>query len=409
MTPASARRAWTITASFTAVIAATYAFGVYLFPLLLPDMKGSLGFSYADAGAIAALRQVAFLVTALLSATATLRFGAGAVILGSVVTCGLALSGLAMPGSLWATRILLIVLNACAASAWIPMVSLITQIVDYRHQGKAVGLIASGTNYGLCINGLIVPGILSMWGWRSVWLVAGGLTLLLACSLWLTLARASLIYGAPKPLKTETVGRSGWRVVARAYLVVYSLAFLGGLAGVSSANYLSAYLRANLHLSVAIAGQAWLAMGIGGATGGVVFGAIGDRFGLRSALAIASGLLATSAILAAMGKTSAALVSAGFCFGGSFFSIFGLLPAYVGKTSESSLTPVICSLVECALGIGGALGSFVGGLAPQVFGSFRPVYISAGAVAGFMIWLSFMLPAESRPHSRSRAVEIPGT
>jgi predicted MFS family arabinose efflux permease len=393
-TSAPARRAWAITLLFTAVIAVTYAFGVYLFPLLLPDMKSALGFGYAEAGSIAGLRQIAFLLTAMLSGAATVRLGAGTVILGSVVVCGVALCGLAMSPNLWTVAVLLIVMNACAASAWIPMVSLITKVVDYRHQGKSVGLIASGTNFGLCLNGLMVPVLMSEWGWRSVWLATGGLTVLLAVPLWAVLARASLMKG-PLRQKSEEPPARNWRGVAvPRYLFVYILSFLGGLAGVASANYMSAYIRSDLHLSIVIAGQVWLVMGVAGATAGIAFGAVGDKLGLRAALLGAATLLGSSAVLIAMGRTEGILLIAGACFGGSFFPIFGLLPTYVGKTSEPGFTAIICSVVECALGLGGAVGSFLGGLAPHVFGSFRPVYLSAAIVAALMIGVISKLPGE---------------
>ena len=398
--------AWKVTVLFTAVIAATYAFGVYLFPSLIPDMRRSLGFGYAEAGEITALRQVAFLVTALFSASAVLRFGAAQVILGSVLVCGLALCGIGMAASTWTAAGLLIVLNACAASAWIPMVSLVAKVVGYRHQGKAVGLIASGTNYGLCLNGALVPALLPAFGWRSVWLAAGGLTLLLSGLLWWTLDRASLLSRDGGGVRRRA---APLRVIAQTrYLAVYSLAFLGGLAGVPFANYFSVFIRDDLHRSVSLSGEAWLAMGVAGAVGGVLFGALGDKAGLRLALAAATAMLAASAIIVATGTAAALLIFAAGCFGASFFSIFGLLPAYVGKTAEAALTPAICGMVECSLGLGGALGSFLGGLSPHLVGSFRPVYVSAGVVSAVMIGLVSLLPRESyRPALGSRAGQLP--
>lgn len=389
------RLAWIVTLLFTGVIAATYAFGVYLFPSLIPDMRQSLGLSYAEVGQIAAARQVAFLMMALASAAAVLRFGAGMVILGSVLLCGVALCGLGMVNNASMAAGLLVVLNACAASAWIPMVSLVARVVSYQHQGKAIGLIASGTNYGLCLNGILVPALLADFGWRSIWLAAGIITLVLSGLVWWTLARAFLLTGAiSEPVHSAV----RWRVaVERRYLVVFGLAFLGGLAGVPFANYLSAYLRDDLHLSIEIAGECWFATGLTGALGGVLLGSIGDKAGLRAALVVATSLLSASATITAFGRTAAPLVFAAGCFGASFFSIFGLLPAYVGKTTAADLIPAICGLVECSLGLGGALGSFLGGLSPQLFGSFRPLYMSAGLCSGLMICLAACLPTERRP------------
>ena len=387
--------AWRITGLFTAVIAATYAFGVYVFPSLIPDMRRDLSLSYAEIGQIAGARQVAFLLTALGSAAAVLRFGAGAVILGSVLLCGMALCGLSMVGSGWMAACLLVVLNACAASAWIPMVSLVSNVVSYQHQGKAIGLIASGTNYGLCLNGILVPLMLAAFGWRSVWLAAGGLTLLLSGVVWRTLIQASLLSTTKFSLIKSTIH---WRFAPRhQYSTLFGIAFLGGLVGVPFANYLSTYLRADLKFSAEFAGECWLTMGLAGTFGGVFFGFIGDKAGLRVALALAASLLATAATIVTAGRSAAPLVFAAGCFGASFFSIFGILPAYVGKTSDPDLTPTICGMVECSLGLGGALGSFLGGLSPELLGSFRPLYVGAGLISAVVVVLACYLPPEKAP------------
>jgi predicted MFS family arabinose efflux permease len=371
------KRAWSVTLLFTAVIAAAYAFGVYLFPALLPDMRRSLGFDYADAGMIAALRQSSFLLTALASASMVARFGAGRVVFGSLCLCSVALCYVGACSAISTAAAGLIVLNGCAASAWIPMVSIVSQVVDIQHRGKAIGLIASGTNLGLCVNGLAVPPILAMFGWRVVWVASGGLTLLL-CSL-LDLRRQS------------------WRLATRTPdLLVYGLAALGGLAGVPFANYYSAYLRDGLHLSADVSGAGWFSMGIAGAAGGVLFGAAGDRAGLRVALALTTTLFSIAAFIVSTTTTKLLLVLGAGCFGVSFFTIFGLLPAYVAKTTGPELAPTICGLVECSLGVGGAFGSFLGGLSPHMFGSFRPVFLMSGVLAAVMTGMVALLPHESR-------------
>lgn len=81
-----------------------------------------------------------------------------------------------------------------------------------------------------------------------------------------------------------------------------------------------------MHLSVAIAGEGWLTTGLAGALGGVLFGAIGDRAGLRTALIAVTALLSASAMLTATATSPVTLVFAAGGFGASFFSIFGLFP-----------------------------------------------------------------------------------
>jgi len=386
-----------VTIVFSAVTAAAYGFGVYLFASLLPDMRQGLGLGYTAIGEIGAARQVAFLAMALASPAAVRRLGGGGVILGSMLVCGAALCGLAMTHVRWVAIGFLVTLNACAASAWIPMVALVTKVVALRQQGKAVGLIASGTNFGLCANAVLVPALLPSFGWRSVWSAAGCLTLSLCLCLCWTLRNPALRASGRLGAHNE---KPTWRhAMGSRYVTVYALACLGGLAGVPFANYVFAYIRSDLRLTVAVAGEVGLAMGLSGAIGGVLLGALGDKVGLRAALAAATAILATSGLIVAIGTTGAALMIGASGFGVSFFSIFGLLPAYVGKTADERITPTICGLVECALGLGGSAGNALGGITPQLTGSFRLVFFCTALLGLVMLALTRVLQSELTPET----------
>src|ERR1044072_3888085 len=145
-----------LTLLLSAVIAATYGFGVYLFPVLLPEMKYSLGFDYAQAGFITAARQLANVAMALLSGLAAARFGPTRVVLVATALSAAGLGFLAFADQTWVMGSVLIALNAYAAATWVPMMLLITPLIDERHQAKAIGVISSGTNYGVLLNGLMV-------------------------------------------------------------------------------------------------------------------------------------------------------------------------------------------------------------------------------------------------------------
>ena len=161
----------TVTLLLTAVIAATYGFGVYLFPVVLPQMKQDIGFNYAQAGYITAARQLANIAMALLSGLAAARFGAARVMLVATALSAMDLAGLAFASNTWMMGAALVSLNAFAAATWVPMMALIAPLIDERHRAKAIGVIGSGTNFGVLLNGLMVPALLAAWGWRSVWLV----------------------------------------------------------------------------------------------------------------------------------------------------------------------------------------------------------------------------------------------
>jgi predicted MFS family arabinose efflux permease len=197
-------------------------------------------------------------------------------------------------------------------------------------------------------------------------------------------------------------------MLARKFLLVYAIAVLCGFAGVPFITYFSAYSHDDLHLGLDVTAHAWALVGLVGVVSGLVLGMIGDmhgspdrngrtqRDGMRTALVSAGVLLLCASLIAASRPGGYALMVAAVAFGFSFFPIFGLLHAYVGKTSAPALAALVCGICEAAFGVGGALGNVMGGLCKALFGSFQPVYGLASAASVILIGLSFLLPSTRR-------------
>lgn len=394
-----------VTLLLTGVIAATYGFGVYLFPVVLPQMKQDIGFNYAQAGYITAARQMANVAMALLSGIAAARFGAARVVLVATALSALDLTGLAFAHNTWMMGFALVTLNACAAATWVPMMALIAPLIDERHRAKAIGVIGSGTNFGVLLNGLMVPALLASWGWRSVWLVTAMLTTVLSAVMVLMFKRFRRASAMP-PRQFKSPGLRP--MLAKKFLLVYGIAVLCGFAGVPFITYFSAYSHDDLHLGLDVTAHAWALVGLVGVVSGLVLGMIGDmhgspdrngrtqRYGMRAALVSAGVLLLCASLIAASRPGGYALMVAAVAFGFSFFPIFGLLHAYVGKTSAPALAALVCGICEAAFGVGGALGNVMGGLCKALFGSFQPVYGLASGASVILIGLSFLVPSTRR-------------
>ena len=166
-----------VTVLFTAFIAATYGFGIYLFAALMPDIRAALGFDYAAVGVMTASVQAGFLVFALLSGFLAPVLGAKRTMLGSILLCAACLLAMSMVSSTLALGLLLTLLGAAAASVWIPMAALTQRIIPEGRRGMALGLMSSGTAYGVFLNGWVVPAVLPGYGWAGVCLLLGGVAI----------------------------------------------------------------------------------------------------------------------------------------------------------------------------------------------------------------------------------------
>ena len=375
-------------------------------------MKDDLGFGYAQAGYITAARQLANVAMALLSGFAASRFGAARVMLVATVLSATGLACLALIHSAWLMGVVLVALNASAAATWVPMMALVAPLIDEHHQAKAIGVIGSGTNYGVLLNGLMVPALMASWGWRSVWLASAVLTGLLSVLIVLMFARLgrpeTRVQAQPRVKRPRFEVRT---MFSRRWTLVYAIALLSGFAGVPFITYFSAYAHDDLHLGLDVTAHAWAIVGFVGAVSGLTLGMIGDaqspagqpqRDGMHTALVSAGVLLLCASVIAASRPSAYALMIAAVAFGFSFFPLFGLLHAYVGKTSEPALAAIVCGICEASFGVGGALGNVLGGLCKSIAGSFQPVYVFAVVASVMAIGLMCFVPGVRRAPSANR-------
>jgi predicted MFS family arabinose efflux permease len=387
-----------ITILFTSFIAATYGFGVYLFSTILPDMKSDLHFSYTEAGGMISLAQVGFLVAALTSSVLTHKIGAKKLILLSMFACCISLLGLIFVSEGWQVAVFLTISGAAAAAVWVPMVAVAQDLIPTKHQGKAIGLMSSGTAYGVFVNGLAVPILLPSYGWRAVWVLAAVLAIIFLAWGWIRLSTLSddRVTNTSDSLTSsidQNPSRTSIRDLIRQppIMVILAMMFLNGIACMPAQNYLISFLRDDLGYDVAIAGRAWSAIGLIGMIGGFVMGALADRISVQKSLTITYLLLSMATALFLHHGSPYEVYLGAAIFGLAFNAIFGLVPAYVSLNFPKSTATLIFGLATVLLGVGSMIGNFSGGMIHDYLNSFSVIFQISTATGLLLAVLSFSL------------------
>ncbi|RJX82511.1 MFS transporter [Pseudomonas sp. LS-2] len=383
----------------TGLVAATFGFGIYLFAQLVPDMRASLGFDISYVGTLTASGQFGFLICALLAAWITPRIGGGWVIFGSGVVCAVALLLIPLTHNILLIGALLTILAGTAATVFVPMVDVISRTVAYKYRGMAMGLVSSGTSYGVFINSLLVPLYAPQGEWRMVWWIVGLITVVLAVGVMVVFSRARLFarnIDSPAQEETQvTVGRSA--LMQPWVLMVWAMNFLLGFSTFPFQNYLSSYLRTELNFDVAYAAQIWASIGFVGMFSGLIVGWLSDRTGLRAAMLLVYACVAGAALIFVVHPVGYWPLAAGILFAVAFYPIFGLIPAYVSKmASSAALAVTIFGVANILQGVGGMIGNFCAGLLASFNGSFVGVYAVIGVVALLMAGVTLRLPREGQ-------------
>lgn len=376
-----------------AIIVSTFGFGVYLFSAIASDMRSDLGFSYTTVGTIIAVAQFGFLGASIFSSMLVPRLGAIPVVLGSTLICGLGLLLLGVVSSPWMIGAILTVLAACAASTWTPMVGLVAEHIDFKHRGKTMGVIGSGTSYGIFINGLIIPMLLPDYGWRGVWICMGSITVVI------TVIAAIIMLSGKKRSQAAQDGPSFLQQIPQIISVkpwlLLSSVFLASIAFISFMNYISLYVRDDLGLAVSVSGQVLMIIGAVGMVAGLATGALADKIGAKAGIVLMLMLLLGASLLLLNYVDTWFLYLAALGYGTAYVGYFSIVPAYISKAYPAELSTTIFGGTNFAMAIGAMLGNFLGGWSKSSFGDFSMVYIVAAVTAVVVIGMTMRFKSES--------------
>ncbi len=396
-TAKAAPRTLVVAVVFTLFTAVAFGFGLYLFALVVTAMRVQLHFHDAAIGIVTGAAQLAYLGAALACPRLARRFGAGAVSAGGVAAAALLLLALSGVQNVVQVGAAMAGLGACAACMMVPTVGVIARCVPFAYRSRVNGLVSSGTAYGQLANGLLVPWLLPAFGWRAVWIATGAASLALAALGVLALRRfAPAAFSRDAAPAAGTTPAAPARLLTARHLTVWLLLALAGMSCGPWQNYLSSYLVQGHGASLATVGGLWSTIGAVGLASGLLAGLLADRIGIRIALMLSYASLAGAALLIAVHAAPWQPTAAAVCFGLSFYSIYGLIPAYVSKTAEAGAATPVFAIANVFLGIGTTLGNVTGGMMPGWTGSLHGVYVMATALATAAALLTLCLPDERR-------------
>jgi predicted MFS family arabinose efflux permease len=252
--PARPRPAWGQSARLALGTASALGLGRFGYGLILPAMRGQLGWNLAQAGTLTTANALGYLGGAVIAAAVARRLGETAAFrLGMVLTAA-ALAATAAAGSY---PLLLVTRAAAGLSGALVFITggvIASRAAASMRSAAPLTIYYSGAGMGIAFSGALIPSLLGHHPgrWPLAWIglaAAGGLAAVLS---W-TAARGGQDAGAaPAP--------AGLRVIARLWQPAgaYLLFAAGYIAYIT---FLSAYLAAH-HASVAQVTVTWVLLGL---------------------------------------------------------------------------------------------------------------------------------------------------
>ncbi|WP_367394464.1 MFS transporter [Pseudomonas sp. X4] len=205
MNPALTRWITLLLAITSAMAVAT----VYFAQPLLESMAADLGVAQPQIGWVVGATQAGYALGLLLIVPLGDLIDRKRLLLGQLLFSALALVGVGMAPN-WALLLLALAITGLMAVMVQVMVAHAASLAAPGQQGQAVGTVTSGIVLGILLARLVSGGLADLAGWRSVYLIAAGLLMLLALVLWRSL-----------PAGQSVSLRSGYRALIAAQFRLY--------------------------------------------------------------------------------------------------------------------------------------------------------------------------------------------
>ncbi|OQY07228.1 MAG: hypothetical protein B6I22_03525 [Desulfobacteraceae bacterium 4572_123] len=374
----------------------SYGFGIYLFPMVMPEMLKDLHLNYTHAGTITGVGQVSALLTIPPAGYLTGRIGGLRLILLCPLIGACLLAAMYYVKGFYGLMILNFIIRGWPIMVWIPLVAIAAEHIDVKWRATMLTASSSGACFFIFIDGVISSYFLAHYHWRNMWLFVSGLCLIVVVVCFLALKGVNaweiIKYGAG-PASKPTGDILKW-IKTRSGIALNLLFALAGFAFVAFQMYLAPFLRDELGLGLEITGVMWAVMGISGIIGGVGIGVITDRMGARISFAIVFAMAVISTVLICLPMNFLTVLTMAVLFGVGQAAVFGLHPAYLSKTMSADLAAKAFSVGNMVMISSAVAGNFIGGWSGGETGSFLLFYIALGGLFLLGVFVSFCLKNE---------------
>lgn len=393
---------WVIVATGMFCILACLGFGRFALGMLLPSMAATLHLSYSEMGFIGTANFLGYLIAVLLSGPWAGRIGSRKLIFLALLVVGASMCLVSRATGFLPVLLLYMGTGIGSGATNVPVMGLVSSWFSSRQRGRAAGFIVIGSGFAIMISGRLIPyvnGRVGPEGWRTSWLLLGGIVLLIAF-LSLALLRDRPADKGLSPVGGEEPGASrhgaggGKDVnIYRKGIIYYlgAIYFLFGYTYVIYATFIVTTLVQERGFSEGTAGTFWMWVGFLSLFSGPVFGTLSDRLGRKAGLMAVFALQAASYLLIASRLPGLFLYLSIGCYGLVAWSIPSIMAAAMGDYVGARKAAAAFGLVTFIFGLGQITGPAVAGLLAERTGSFTASYYMAAGFAGLAIVLAAFL------------------
>jgi MFS family permease len=382
-----------IVASFVAILAiygTRYAFGIFFKP-----MMNEFGWTSAVTAGAFSLSAAMEGLLAIGMGWLTDKLGPRVVLTIAGVISAAGYLALYWTNSVWQFYLFFAILGIGAGSTFVPILTTIPRWF-FQKRGTMAGVVLCGISLGTLIASPLSNWLISIFNWRTSFLILGGVVLVL------TVSAAQFLRSDPaekglrpygQDLHSRKTGSSAWgftlreAAVTRQFWEILAIFFAFGFCALAIMVYIAPYAIDN---KIPPATAASLVATVGGVSivGRLTMGSLADRIGNKQCMLIGLAIMAAAVILL--------LFSSNIWMLYAFAVIFGFAYGSIGPSQSPAVVECfglkhhgqVFGVVDIGFTLGAALGPFVFGFILDRTGSYQNVFI-----CGILVCLAGVISA----------------
>lgn len=342
-------------------LAAAMGFGRFVYTPILPFMEEALGLTKAEAGTIASMNYLGYLLGALVAAAPVFLSHRRFWFLSALALSVLSTGAMGLSSSMEAFLALRFIGGVASAFAFVFGSALVLDRLAAAGRPGLSGLYFAGVGFGIAVSALLVSGLSGMgYGWQSLWLSSGAFSLLaFVIVVW-------LIPNEPEP-PGRAQERENGRLGRRLALLVAAYG-LYGFGYVILATFISTMVRSSPDIQY-LEPVIWLVVGVAAIPSISFWNWVAARWGMARSLAIACLIEGAGVAMSVLITGPAAVTIAAVLLGGTFVGIGALSLIYARRLSTGDAHRSL-AIMTAAFGLGQMIGPAFAGYAYGLQGSF---------------------------------------
>ncbi len=373
--------------------AVALGFSRFSYALLLPAMRTTLEWSYAEAGSLNTANALGYLIGTLSTARMAARMGIGQCFWISLLLTGAGLCATGLTENFTALLIIRLLTGVTCAFTFISGATLASHLARDGHGGLVLGLYFGGVGTGIFLAGLGLPQAMEYDAglWPYPWLAMGLLTFI------------AVYLARPVALKVPTGSHHAakaapWRFPAQ-LLPALAAYFLFGLGYISYMTFIIAYLRSGAVSTWAITAF-WLLLGGSVFASAFVWQGLLDKaraagYALASVLAV----VALGTALPLFSTSLPAVLISGLLFGGAFLTVVTAVTNIARCALPAHDWASGIALFTLLFSIGQTIGPMIAGVLADRSDSFTSGFALSASCLALGAILALMQKAQDAPQS----------